>query len=371
MSMSPRSARVALVLIGAVAFASLPVITGIFREASTVTGIKPAPDVPGIADGLHEELCHGLRTLAPGVCTHGDDAAPMAAAGAASNQPGEPVPSREATCFGSGSDGQRVEVLYVYGSKGAAATSSLTNNIRRWAGQVEWTVQQSASRLNGQRAVRWVTDSKCKVSVRSVRVSNAGLGDIANLIDELQDQGYSRQDRTYMLFVQSATYCGIATAPRDDSTKSNLATRSAGYARIDTPCWDAGDKGYHSIAAHELFHTLGAVQGSAAHATKAGHCTDEHDLMCYDDGGATVSTVCRDGDSSTSGAGDLNDRLLDCGGDDYFHPSPQSGSYLAKSWNTADHPRLYAPSSKSGSSSTSGSSPTSNPIGYVLDLAFD
>ena len=42
-----------------------------------------------------------------------------------------------------------------------------------------------------------------------------------------------------------------------------------------------------SVALHEVTHTLGAVQNGAPHSSKAGHCTDEWDIMCYADGSPT------------------------------------------------------------------------------------
>ncbi len=394
--MSPRMARALLLVAAGVAIASLPASPTVVRATLTNVGdtvselVIPEGEstdderydaAPAESEGhVHaafaalrsaptvtvpiSPVCDGLDALPLGLCTHGPDHAPAAAANG--NSPGDAVAQRSIGCIGSGADGQRVEVLYVRGPGRPAASSSRVASIRRWVEQVEWTVQASAERLGGERRVRWRTDSRCDAVVSSVAVSSAALTDFSRTISELADRGYDRRDRSYMLFVESTRYCGIATAPRDDSGTNNVSTRSAGYARVDTPCWSAGDKGYHSIAAHELMHTLGAVQRSAPHGTSRGHCSDEQDLLCYDDGaGTTMQVVCRDGDGSTSGAGDANDRLLDCRGDDYFHPSPRSGSYLAKHWNTADHPRLHDPSAPPPKPK-----PTllGNPVGYVLGL---
>ncbi len=73
---------------------------------------------------------------------------------------------------------------------------------------------------------------------------------------------------------------------------------------------------------HEWLHAMGALQdrrdGGAPNATPAGHCTDGLDVMCYDDrsSGRPQRLVCRE-------------RVVDCGGDDYFHPEPRAGSWLA------------------------------------------
>ena len=98
-----------------------------------------------------------------------------------------------------------------------------------------------------------------------------------------------------------------------------------------------------SVALHELTHTLGAVQNGAPHSSKAGHCTDEWDIMCYADGsptnplnGSGLTLAC---------AGSPSAEVYDCGGDDYFNVSPTPGSWLAGHWNVAFSPFLCAASS--------------------------
>lgn len=357
MAVSRRSARTLLIGVAVVAFATLA--TDSLLSAGIGDPIRAAGD------------CGTLLLIGDGLCTHGPDTAPAAAAGA--NSPGAAVPTRNLTCIGNGSDGQRVEVLYAYGPGATAASSSRVTEITRWVKQVEWTVFASADRLGGNRQVRWRTTSDCAPVITSVKLTSGAINDVGTMMDELSDLGYRRTDRSYLVFVRSSKYCGIGTITRDDAASNNKADRTTGYARVDEPCWDAGDEGYHSVAAHELLHTLGAVQESAPHATRGGHCTDEHDLMCYDDGtGGTIKTVCQDSSSSTKGAGDANDRLLDCGGDDYFHPAPKSGSYLATRWNTARSARLHDPAAKQAASNQKPKPTlTGDPVGYVRDLILD
>jgi hypothetical protein len=87
---------------------------------------------------------------------------------------------------------------------------------------------------------------------------------------------------------------------------------------------------------HEAAHNLGAVQASAPHSTGAGHCSDERDVMCYDDGGPTsdLTYPCASRD------GEVVDETLDCGGDDYFSPAPDPSSYLGTHWNLYDSAHL-------------------------------
>jgi hypothetical protein len=78
---------------------------------------------------------------------------------------------------------------------------------------------------------------------------------------------------------------------------------------------------------HELTHNMGGVQSTAPHHTSYGHCYDEHDVMCYDDGsGIAMVNVC----PNVSGA---IAEVYDCGNDDYFSPLPGAGTYLATHWN--------------------------------------
>lgn len=88
-----------------------------------------------------------------------------------------------------------------------------------------------------------------------------------------------------------------------------------------------GGDGSGGTMLHEAFHLWGAVQYSAPNSSGGGHCTDEADLMCYSDAPAhpPMRSVCTN----------VSVALVDCNGDDYFHPSPETGTYLASRWNPA------------------------------------
>lgn len=97
-------------------------------------------------------------------------------------------------------------------------------------------------------------------------------------------------------------------------------------ARIDSGCWGLASRG-QSVEAHELMHSLGAVMRSAPNASAAGHCTDDSDRMCYQDGTvAALRSLCAPS----------QENLFDCADDDYFHTAPGSGSYLATHWDAAN-----------------------------------
>lgn len=83
---------------------------------------------------------------------------------------------------------------------------------------------------------------------------------------------------------------------------------------------------------HEVSHTLGAVNATSPHATTAGHCTDGYDVMCYSDGGTQPTPYSTTACPQIAGSASMT-QTYDCGGDDYFNPSPAPGSYLATHWN--------------------------------------
>jgi hypothetical protein len=84
------------------------------------------------------------------------------------------------------------------------------------------------------------------------------------------------------------------------------------------------------VALHEITHNLGAVQDSAPHSSQAGHCYDESDVECYNDGGPYFSPG---GGSLVQSCSDNAHEVYDCNLDDFFNPSPAPGSYLGTHWD--------------------------------------
>lgn len=226
------------------------------------------------------------------------------------------------SCSGTGRDGNRVQVLYVH--EGASRLSAVLPILRNEVANVDDVFALSARQTGGERRVRWVHDAYCVPFIKDVTVPRGALGsDFFGTIAALRKLGYDAANRKYLMYADANQFCGIGTVYDDRNPTGNANDgRYASYARVDTNCWSTSE----SVAAHELTHTLGGVQASAPHATKYGHCYDESDLMCYDDGsGVRMRTVCPAS----------QEQLLDCRNDDYFSTAPPAGSYLAKSWNTA------------------------------------
>ena len=305
-------------------------------------------------------------------CSHGPDPAP------AGVDLGDYVATREITasestvaaatvpCDGDGTSGQRVETIYARASTSPDRYSSVVDALRTSASEDLEDIVSNTS--GGARSVRFVTEpaavGECQVVVRNAVLSPTGDDFFNGMVDELRAQGFNRHDRKYLVWLDvpaggtdGPEICGIGAMSLDEAAGTWNANNGrpdmpgGQMARIDTPCWGSVLPSTETpVEAHELFHTLGAVQPNAPNSTSdpanpefSGlHCTDNYDVMCYDD----------DGDDDEV-FGDLNDgtawgnpmtidctdptaeRLLDCSNDDYFSLSPAPGTYLADNWNTA------------------------------------
>ena len=237
-------------------------------------------------------------------------------------------------CDGDGSSGFRVQAMYVVEAGHANRYASLLPNFKLWAAGVDDVINRSAAVTGGVRNVRYVTEpgagGTCEAKVLNVTVPAGSMSSFNATISAVQALGYTDPTRKYLMWTDGTGQCGIASLyPNDGATQANPNNGFyAQYARIDSACWGFGDgAGDHSVEAHELVHTLGAVNRSAAHSTTNGHCWDESDTMCYADGGGhAMVQVCPP----------TLEYLLDCNSDDYFSTYPDPGSYLDGHWNAAD-----------------------------------
>lgn len=224
-------------------------------------------------------------------------------------------------CVGDGTTGTRVQAIYARASDVLDRYSSVVGLIAQYAADADYELNTSAALSGTGRRIRYVTDS-CALDVEHVTLSSSGDNSFTATRNELRAMGYNRNDRKYLVWVDAAVgICGIAEMyPDDRDTSSNWSNGGNMFARVDAPCW-----GY--AEAHELLHNLGAVQDSAPHSTNAGHCYDENDTMCYNDGGGfPMVSVCPT----------LASWHVDCNLDDYFNAAPAPGSYLDTHWNSAD-----------------------------------
>lgn len=275
----------------------------------TLIGLSHIVDVSAV------DVCGSLMVVGD-YCTHGPDA-PLGESLALSSLTGT-VPSVAVSC---GVDGRRVQVAYVRGEESPDRYADMANHIAYMANYTDGLFDQSAHMTGGHRHIRFVTDADCRIVVDNLVVSEEAVASFMGLISVLPADA----DRKYLLFVDGAPYCGIATMYYDDQPGvQNLSNQRTGWAAIGPSCWYMP-----AVVVHELTHTLGGVQLSAPHSTGASHCTDEWDALCYSDDPfhPDMTYPCMEAN---------NEMLLDCGKDDYFSTNPVAGSYLATRWNVAD-----------------------------------
>ena len=311
-------------------------------------------DAPVVKAGLG--LCGTLIEIAlPNgkvACTHGPDPAPVGGPppgrarglllpddtpeGASTSlaQAGAATPPAVA-CYGNGSDGMRTHLIYARPADRPDRYSAYLPYFKRWAAEMDQVFQNTAAKYGAVRRVRFLTDSSCSLVIDKVVLSSVSDLSLDNTMGELALKGYDRVDRKYLVWLDARPeldLCGIAAYYPDERLDPNLnngdPTGTGVVARVDPTCWGRVADSAESVEAHELMHSLGSVLPNAPHSTEAGHCEDDADRMCYQDGTAFnfLTNVCTK----------ASEALFDCKGDDYFNPSRTSISgRFGPIWNTA------------------------------------
>ncbi|HWC09863.1 MAG TPA: hypothetical protein VG455_01435 [Acidimicrobiales bacterium] len=312
-------------------------------------GLRPATAGGPCKTGFVLEPVHGGRPS----CTHGPDPAPEGVDVRVAREPGQvaaelgaptTAAATQLPCYGDGTSGPRVQLVYAHASDRADRYAAFAASFQAIAARLDGVLVQSAAQTGGERHVRFVTDASCTPVIDRVVLSATGDDDVGATIGELVAKGYGRSDRKYLVWVDANVYCGVAEVYEDDrpgldNPNNGTPVVRGMVARIDNGCWGRTNL----VEAHELMHNLGGVQSSAPHGTTNSHCTDDYDRMCYVDGsGHPVSVVC----PATS-----HEALFDCNHDDYFTTARTAPTqYLATHWNTANSVFL----SSSGSVSSWG-----------------
>ena len=331
----PMKRRILGVVLGAAILATL--------VASGPAEARPAPKVK-LSAREAAAVCGpnmtALSTKAGIACIHtAHDAMPKghphkSFAAAAPTQP---------KCYGNGINGSRVQLLYGYakGQPNRAATI-LPKILNDWVPRIEGTFRNTSREQGRELGVRFYAPN-CKLQVDVLEMprpdpAQRPEAQLEAVYDFLHDEGYRDVDHKYLLWTDLTVRvgCGVGqTYLNDDPTPLNpnaysMPPRSTGgqIAIVWGHCHGRGTTGALTET-HELLHTLGAVQFSSPNSNKAGHCTDDLDIMCYTEQSIPTKRRC-----------ETPVHLLDCGMDDYFHAKPPVGSYLFTKWNTANSPFL-------------------------------
>lgn len=298
---------------------SQPELGLIYDELEIETDRGPCEKLYSLPNAASVAAQRGLSEA----CTHGPDPAP-AGVNVAQDAPlvsNAESSSGEIFCAGDGTSGPRVQAVYAVASDKTDRFSLVEPSIRTWAADIEVYFNTSAGETGEERHVKWVSTPDCELDIERVTLSETGDDSFGNTIRDLVNQGYTNNDRKYLVWTDANVYCGIAEMYIDDRPdQDNANNRASLIARVDAGCW-----GYAET--HELGHTLGAVQLTSPNSSGYGHCVDEYDQMCYRDSSSTELVYP---------CANRSDKLLDCNHDDYFHTSPPPANYLANHWNVAN-----------------------------------
>ncbi len=238
------------------------------------------------------------------------------------------------------SSGPRVHVFYAYFEKNLLDASRGQNRrgaILHAVAVADRILNVSAGQTGGARHLRWAM-SRCHLLITPFRVARRwtfGAFDPTYLRFKLEHAHLMSKSEKGLTFLETATSpipagCqGVGELYDDDRASStNIHNHGDFNTLVVTGCADAlfDPFAMGEVSIHELFHSMGAVQVSSPNHTPGHHCTDESDVMCYnDDGRHHMRKVC----PATV------PELLDCNDNDYFNTGPKAGTYLATHWDTA------------------------------------
>jgi hypothetical protein len=266
------------------------------------------------------------------------------------------IGARDWPCFGTGTSGARVQLIYVYPSGGTNRLSTLRPGFAAIARRMNSIFFQSGKESGNAHQIRFATtdgDPNCGLRIAAEPIRGDELNDFSFISSRLADRGYKGVpekvdlngdgtldytiygDRKYLIWVDKDTSnCGLGQLYTDASPdQNNNNNTSVMYAMAWKGCWNYAEP-------HELSHMLGAVQGpvysngtliraGAPYSTRGMHCYDERDVMCYDDGpGVTIRNMCTRA---------IDWWRLDCNHNTYYRGNDPADGYLSRHWNVANN----------------------------------
>lgn len=264
--------------------------------------------------------------------THGPDPAP-AAGGTGSHGSLESRSSpADPTCVGPPHAEPHVRVVYAYSIYRSSNLGYYEDRIRSTVEQANGMLRQAAQASAGAyRNLQVACDADGRIVVEeAVLTTQPGNTDWGSVSNDLRNQGHAQRNEKYWIFVdphsESVDWGGQSSLRHDDrptrlNQNNHGETYSVNWGTLSAKIW-----------LHEIMHAMGAVQkGSPNFYDNYGgwHCSDNRDVMCY---GPETFLRC-------------DDQHLDCGHDDYFHPDPPPGTYLAEHWNVASEINAFVASS--------------------------
>ncbi len=268
----------------------------------------------------------GYRVLLGGggsVLTHGPDSKTALVAGSNLSSGASSAPSRHVYCE-SNTSNDYFQAIYARPNDVASSLQQYRQNFIKGTYAVNGFYNQEAGLFNQTMDLKFNCDSTGDMSIIDVSLPTSRANTtVGTIVTDLKNLGYKNSNIKYDVLFDGGSaslFSGYGTLWYDDRLTANNQNNLGGtYALVD------GTGGYYDAysVAHEVGHTLGAVQKTAPHTTGAGHCNDIYDVICYNDGGPT----------GTSTYACNNRQWFDCRHDDYFNLNPDSANYLYSHWN--------------------------------------
>lgn len=310
---------------------SAAVLLGSLLVAPHATAAPTEPETGPAASGPPSSPTVIYDNLVPGV-RKGERAGPAplmpGSAAAAAAATAADLGTTSVVCDGDGTSNERIEVLYVREPSMPDRYTQLLPVMRAWLANADDAFNDAAAEHGYSRHLRFVTEPApsggCQPVIHNLVVAAGALATFDSSVNAVKAAGFTEpNDRKYLMLTEAAPPqdCGafVNWTNYDEPGQYNPNNWWTTYGRIDaTPgCLGA------SAIGHEIAHGLGAVMQSAPHSDGVAHCTDGIEMLC--------------GGNSGSACLEWKDRFApDCNRDDYFHPNPAAGSYLATHWNIAN-----------------------------------
>ncbi len=207
-------------------------------------------------------------------------------------------------------------------------------------------IRAEGNRFGVPMDLKFLCDSSGAIAIDNVQLGPQA-GGFASIVSDIKAKGYNNPKVKYWIWVNGdGSPGGTSSYILDDSpgvgNRNNGNDTSASYSVTWSTVGTVGAANF----IHEGSHALGAVQPSAPHYKSGAHCTDGSELVCY---GGNPPVKCS------------NEywQRFDCNNDDYFHPNPPAGSYLATKWNIGASYNRYI--SRGGTTTTPPTPPPVSP----------
>lgn len=292
--------------------------------SSLPAGCARLEDVPAIGPACR--VAHGYLVPVAGswIFTHGGDPMPAEPLGVSRARPTSPA------CVSDPNHEFHGRVIYARPADGPNRYTQMLPVVRGMIRMSNGILREQAERFGRRMDYRFFC-TRGEVSVAAVTLpTRLERTNFSTVVGDLIGAGFSSVLATYWVYFDgrppgapAGTGSGDLGSDEPDPENPNNHGPEWGIT------WGVPQA---TVMVHENGHNQGAVQVSAPHSSGAAHCIDGDDIMCYADGGPYASRFSN---------GYCVYLHYDCGNDDYFHPRPPAGSYLATHWNLGSAANRY------------------------------